>query len=100
MQLTELPTKEAAITSRLGIPNRPLLSAEAVEVLLAIGFSQADKDRMNILASKARAGALTADEHAEAEAYSRIGSLLGIVKSKARQSLKRRNATHRKAKSH
>jgi len=52
---------------------------------------------MPTLAAKARAGTLTSDELAEVEAYSRIGSLLGILKSKARRALKRR-ASNGKAK--
>jgi hypothetical protein len=100
MQLTELPPKEAAIISRLTTLDWQSLSPGAAEALLAVGFSQADKDRMNALAAKARAGTLTLDEHAEAEAYSRIGSLLGILKSRARQSLKTGNGTNRKAKPH
>ena len=47
---------------------------------------------MRTLAAKARAGTLTSDEQAEVEAYSRIGSLLGILKSKARRALKRRTS--------
>ena len=76
MQRTELPTKEAAIIARLDILDERPLTPEAAEGFLAVGFSQADKDRMNVLAAKARAGTLTPDEHAEAEAYSRISSLL------------------------
>ena len=98
MQLTELPTKEAAIIARLDIPEQPALSPHAAEGILAVGFSQEDKDRMNELAARAHAGTLTPDEQAEAEAYSRIGSLLGIFKSKARQALKHR--THQKPKPH
>jgi hypothetical protein len=43
--------------------------------------------------------ALSIDEQAEVEAYSRIGSLLGILKSKARRALKRRTSNS-KAKTH
>jgi hypothetical protein len=100
MQLTELPTKEAAIIARLDILDHPSLSPDAAEGILAVGFSQDDKDRMNPLAAKARDGTLTPDEYAEAEAYSRIGSLLGILKSKARQSLKHRSGTNRKPQPH
>ena len=45
------------------------------------------------------AGALTSDEQAEVEAYSRIGSLLGMLKSKARRALKGL-ASNGKAKTH
>jgi len=44
---------------------------------------------MHALTAKARAGMLTSDEQAEVEAYSRVSSLLGILKSKARRALKR-----------
>jgi hypothetical protein len=89
MRQTELPYHEAAILSRLAVPDKPTLSAAAAKGILALGFSPVDKDRMHTLAAKARAGKLTADEQAEVEAYSRIGSLLGILKSKARRALRR-----------
>jgi hypothetical protein len=100
MQQTELPFYEAAILSRLVVPTRPSLSPAAAEGLLALGFDQVDKDRMHELAAKARAGTLTPAEQAEVEAYSRIGSLLGILHSKARRALKGRRGTNGKAKSH
>jgi hypothetical protein len=83
-------TNEAVILRRAIEPNRPTLSAAAARSLLAIDFSPEDKDRMRELAAKARAGQLTADEQAEIDAYGRVGSLLSILKSKARRSLKQR----------
>ena len=50
------------------------LLPEALRAILTIGFGQADKDRMQALAAKARAGTLTVEEQDEVEAYSRIGS--------------------------
>lgn len=99
MPQTEIPNREAAILARLAGLDEAAMSSAAVEGLLALRFSQADKERMNILAAKARAGTLMPDEGAEAEAYSHIGSLLGILKSKARQALKQRG-TNGKAKPH
>jgi hypothetical protein len=92
MHQTELPYHEAAILTRLVGPGEPALSAAAAKGILTLGFSPADKDRMHTLAAKAREGTLTSDEQAEVEAYSRIGSLLGILKSKARRALKRRTS--------
>jgi hypothetical protein len=92
MHQTELPNREAAILTRIAGPDEPVLSPAAAEGLLALRFSQADSDRMNELAAKARAGALSDDEQAEVEAYSRINSLLGILHSKARRALKRRGS--------
>jgi hypothetical protein len=100
MLLAELPPKEAAIIARLSTPDRPSFSPEAAEGILAIGFSQSDNDRMKVLAAKAREGSMTAQEQDEAEAYSRIGSVLGILKSMARRTLKGRNGTNRNAKTH
>jgi hypothetical protein len=91
MQRTEIPCHEAAILKRLVGSDERAWSA-AAEGILALGFSPADKDRMHGLAAKARAGSLTPDEQAEVEAYSRIGSLLGILKSKARRALKVRTS--------
>jgi hypothetical protein len=85
---------EAAILQRVLEPDRPTLSVAAARSILAIEFSPADKARMRELAAKARAGSLTADEQAEIDAYGRVGSLLAILKSKARRSLKRRARTN------
>ena len=95
MRQTQLPYHEAAILTRLVGPDELAFSAAAAEGILTLGFSPADKDRMHTLTAKARAGTLTADEQAEVEAYSRIGSLLGILKSKARRALKRRTSNGR-----
>ena len=92
MHQTELPYHEAAILTRIAGPDEPAFSAAATKGILTLGFSPADKDRMHTLAAKAREGTLTSDEQAEVEAYSRIGSLLGILKSKARRALKRRTS--------
>jgi len=88
MHQTKLPYHEAAILTRLAGPDESALSTAAAKEILALSFSPADNDRMHALAAKARAGTLISDEQTEVEAYSRIGSLLGILKSKARRALK------------
>ena len=100
MQRTELPGYEAAILGRLVVPEELSLSPAAAEGILALEFDQADKDRMHQLAAKARAGTLTPQEQAEVEAYSRIGSLLGILQSKVRRALKGRRGRNGKAEPH
>jgi hypothetical protein len=87
-----LPYCQAAILGRLVLPPEPSLSSSA-EGILARAFGQADKDRMHQLAAKARAGTLTPAEQAEVEAYSRVGSLLGMLHSKYRRALKRRRSS-------
>ncbi len=88
MQLPPLANNEAMILERLLEPDKPTLPPSACEAILAIAFSSADKTRMHQLAAKAQSGTLSVEEQAEAEAYSRVGSLLGVLKSKARRSLK------------
>jgi hypothetical protein len=100
MQRTELPYYEAAILGRLVVSAEPSLSPAAAQGLLAVKFDQADKDRMHTLAAQARAGTLTPAEQAEIEAYSRVGSLIGILHSKARRALKGPRGTNGKAKPH
>jgi hypothetical protein len=84
---------EAAILGRLTLPDEPAMSPGAARGILALKFDDADTARMNESAAKARAGNLTALEQEEVEAYGRIGSLLGALKSKARRSLRGRPGT-------
>ena len=77
---------EAEILSRLRLP--PLSSEEAAKALLSLEFSAADVKRMKKLSGKARRGALTQADEQLADAYERIGSLLAVLKSKTRISLR------------
>ncbi len=92
MPPTQMPFHEAAILNRLVGPDRPALSASAARGILTLGFSPEDKQRMHDLAARARAGTLTDEDQALIEAYSRVSSLLGILKAQARRALKRREA--------
>ena len=60
---------------------------EASELILQFSFPQADRDRMNVLAAKARDGQLTTDEQRELDGYMRVGRFLELIKAKARLSL-------------
>lgn len=97
MPPTEMPSHDAAILTRLVGPDDHLLPPAAAKGILALAFSQADKERMEVLAGMAREGKLTSGENSEVEAYSRINSLLGILKSKARRALRCRAAAKTKA---
>ena len=79
-------TPESAIISRLLEPDNP--SPEAARGILVMDFTDEVKERMHELAEKASEGTLTEEEKADANAYEFIGSILGIMQSKARQSLK------------
>ncbi len=79
---------EIAILSRLLEAANAPLSAEAARCLLAISFTEEDRERMNELAEKARAGTISAEERDEADSYERAGHVLSLLKSKARKALK------------
>jgi hypothetical protein len=79
---------EITILSRLLDAGKACLSPEAARSLLAIRFTEADRDRMRQLAAKARAGTLTPEERDEAESYERAGHVISLLQSKARKALK------------
>jgi uncharacterized protein YnzC (UPF0291/DUF896 family) len=80
---------EADILSRVIRPDQGAWSREAAESILEFDFPQADIERMNALAAKAREGSLTPGEETELENYRHAGRLLELLQSKARLSLKR-----------
>ena len=84
-----LENTEAAIWNRVVDPDASDLSRDAAESLLRIHLPDADCRRVNELAEKARQGTLTTTEGTELENYRHVGRLLELLKSKARQSLKR-----------
>jgi hypothetical protein len=75
-----------------GIEFEKELSPAAARALLQIRFSSREHDHMSALLKKARARRLTASEEKEMDTYELIGSVLGILHSKARQVLKKRTA--------
>jgi hypothetical protein len=90
MRMTHAGTSDGAIFSRVLEPDRATLGPVAARAILALGFSQADKDRMRQLPAKAQEGSLTPEEQAEINIYKRVGHILSLMKSKARRSLKGR----------
>jgi hypothetical protein len=88
VSLAQPTNNEATILDRLLAPERPALTREAAESILALEFGPEDKARLDALAARARAGTLTPEEQREIDAYSRVGSLVSILTSKARLSLK------------
>jgi hypothetical protein len=63
------------------------LPPEAARYFLKLQFADADRARMNELASKARAGPLVPQEETELANYMQLGWFLDLVKSKARVAL-------------
>ena len=67
------------------------LSPAAARALLKFGFSEQDHSRMEELSTKARAGVLTAPEQVELDVFERLGCVLDIIHSRARQALKNKS---------
>ena len=84
---------DAEILGRLFQPEDGTISLEVARGILQIQFSQADLERMHLLALKNQESKLTSREEAELESYSRIGLILDLMKSKARLTLKKRRRT-------
>ncbi len=82
------PSTEAAIWTRVIHPNGEL-SRAAARAILKLEFDEHDQERMHELVLKAQEGMLTPEEKDEIENFERVGSTLAILKSKARQLLKR-----------
>jgi hypothetical protein len=79
--------REVAILARiLGNGDSPLPSTIA-RYILHIGFSEGDKSRMHDLAVRNQEDALSSAEKDELFAYAKAGTVIGILKSKARRTL-------------
>jgi hypothetical protein len=81
-------TSDIAILKRILDPITQTLSAETAQALLALAFPPADRERLHALLVKNQAGALTPAEQQELESYLRMGRVLDLLHSKARQVLK------------
>lgn len=88
MSASTIENVESTILARVIAPDTPSLTPAVASELLKWRFPEADQQRMAELAAKAREGTLTADEQTEIDGYERVSSFLGLVKSKARRSLK------------
>lgn len=80
-------TSEAAIFARLWETDRGRLSPALARHILKLRFSATDQTRMHELAVKNQEGKLSAAELAELDTYVRVGDLLALLQSKARQRL-------------
>jgi hypothetical protein len=77
----------AAIFGRLIESDQEDLSPDLARYLLRLSFPRQDRERVNELATKARAGTLSVEERDELERYSLAGDVLALWQSKARRSL-------------
>jgi len=65
------------------------MNPEAARAILALDFAPADRERMHQLAVKNQDGLMTESEQQELDSYRRVGRLLDLLSSKARQSFRR-----------
>jgi len=86
---TITPDPSAEIWQRV-VEFRGKIAPSAARALLKIGFSERDQAHMDELSAKARAGTLTPQEQTVLDTFERLGCVLDIVHSKARQALKRK----------
>ena len=87
-QVVSPPNTEAAILARIIASDQSQITPEIARYLLSIQFPSADRDRVNELSARARAGMLAENEMNELDSYLHVGSLLAVMKSKARQLLR------------
>lgn len=80
-----------AILRRVINPDEPYMTLEAARDILRFEFNKNDKRRMNLLATKNRRGEITAAEEMELDNFIRVGQTIGVLKSKARQTLRNKN---------
>ncbi len=85
-------SQEAEILSRVIEPENPNFSADAARSMLGFSFRDSDIEEMNHLAAMARQGKLSPQEESSLNAYLLVGSLVDLMHSKARLSLKKHSA--------
>jgi hypothetical protein len=78
---------EVAILARVLGDEEGRLPPEIARYVLNLGFGDRDKARMHDLAVRNQEDALSPAEKEELFAYAKAGSLLSILKSKARRTL-------------
>lgn len=81
------PPNEITILARVLGNGHGRLPAPMARYLLNVGFTEEDKARMHDLALRNQEDALSPSEKEELLAYSKAGTLLSILKSKARRTL-------------
>jgi hypothetical protein len=64
------------------------ISPETARKLLEAHFDASHHERVSLLSEKAEQGTLTAAEQEDLDEYLHVGSLLGILQSRARQVLR------------
>jgi hypothetical protein len=88
MSTTTFPTNQIEIFARSLDQRRDQLSGDVAKFFLTLELSDADRIRLDELASKAQQGTLSPEEEGEIDEYRRIGRLVEIMKLKAEAALR------------
>jgi hypothetical protein len=88
MHVNATPDSEVAILARVLGNGRDELPREMARYVLTLGFSERDRARMHELAVRNQEDALVPAEQDELRAYAKAGTVLSILKSKARRALR------------
>lgn len=89
MTTTARENSEAAIWERVIHPHGKM-TVTAARQIVQLEFTVEERARMHELAEKNQSGTLTPEEASELDNYCRVGSMLSILQSRARQVLKPR----------
>ena len=94
--ITETPntSEEVSILARVLGNEQGQMPVSTARYYLTLAFSEADKARMHDLAIRNQEGLLSVLEQQEMAAYAKAGSLLSILKSRARRVLKVKPKKH------
>jgi len=85
-------SQETEILSRVIRPDNPSFGDEAARSILALRLDDADIERINVLAAKARQGELSEEQESQLDAYLFVGAVIDLMHSKARLSLEKNAA--------
>ena len=86
-----VPNSESVATTileQLADPDARSLSPETARKLLGLGFTRSQQEHLADLSRKAREGSLTPAERSDLDELIRVGDLLAILQSRARQALR------------
>jgi hypothetical protein len=83
-------SSEVTILARVLANEEGKLPPEMARYLLTLGFNDSDKARMHDLAVRNQEDRLSPAEKEELAAFAKAGTLLSILKSRARRALKRK----------
>ncbi len=84
---------EVSILARILSNDEGKLSTKMAQHLLTLGFSESDRKRMHELAQRNQEGDLSANEKDLLLAYVKTGTMLSILKSRARRALTKKKPT-------